>query len=841
MRQSATIESMTDALWQNTRYALRLLRLNPGFAMVAIVSIALGAGANTAIFQLLDAISLRTLPVKAPQELVELRIDDMTHARGSWLRDNALTNPLWEHIRDRQQVFQGMLAWSDESWNISTSGEFRPVAGLWVSGDFFRVLGVAPILGRVFVPEDDRRGCGQVPGAVISYGFWQRELGGDGSVIGRKVVVGENKIEVIGVTPPDFFGLEVGRTFDIALPICSSPAWHRNDGRLDSGTTWWLTVIGRLKPGVSTEQAAAHFRSISPGIFESSLPADYPPVSVKPYLAMKLLAIPAGGGISRLRDDYSKALSLLLAIAGFVLFIACANLANLMLARASARQREIAVRRAVGASRGRLVGQLLTEGLLLSFLGTILGVLIAQALSRFLVSFFTNGSDATFVNLHLDWRIFAFTSALAILACLIFALAPALRATEIEPGSVLKSWGRSATSGRERVSLRRMLAASQIALSLVLLVGALLFVKSLRNLMTVDPGFETHGILVADMDFWGVHLPPGRVISFRREILERVRAIHGVEAAAEATIVPLTGGNWNNRMWMNGQDSSQERVAMRSMIGAGYFLTLKTPLLAGREFHQRDEARLSKIAVVNQEFARQFCGSTNAIGQHFWIESTPYEPEAAYEIVGVVKNTKYSDLRQDFQPLIFTPLSEVAQNRSSDRILIRSGAHPDALVSSVRDALAGVSPGIRYSFHFFDQWIQDSLLRERLMAMLSGLFGALAVMLAIVGLYGVVSYMVAQRTNEIGIRIALGAGRQAVFALILREAAVLLAVGLSAGTILSLAVGRFASAFLFGVEPRDPLTLAMAGIAIAVVAAAASYLPARRASAVNPVIALRQD
>jgi predicted permease len=280
---------------------------------------------------------------------------------------------------------------------------------------------------------------------------------------------------------------------------------------------------------------------------------------------------------------------------------------------------------------------------------------------------------------------------------------------------------------------------------------------------------------------------------------------------------------------------------MRSMIGAGYFLTLKTPLLAGREFDQRDEARLSKIAVVNQEFARQFCGSTNAIGQHFWIESTPYEPEAAYEIVGVVKNTKYSDLRQDFQPLIFTPLTEVAQNRSSDRILIRSGARPDALVSSVRGALAGVSPGIRYSFHFFDQWIQDSLLRERLMAMLSGLFGALAVMLAIVGLYGVVSYMVAQRTNEIGIRIALGAGRQAVFALILREAAVLLAVGLSAGTILSLAVGRFASAFLFGVEPRDPLTLAMAGIAIAVVAAAASYLPARRASAVNPVIALRQD
>jgi predicted permease len=832
---------MLDALWHDTRYALRLLRLNPGFAMVAIVSIALGAGANTAIFQLLDAISLRTLPVKSPQQLVELRIDDMTHARGSWQRDNALTNPLWEQIQVHQNVFQGMFAWADETWNISTGSEFRAAAGLWVSGDFFRVLGVQPILGRVFTLADDQRGCGQVPDAVVSYGFWQRELAGDASAIGRKIAIGENRIHVIGVTPPSFFGLEVGRTFDVALPICSEPGFDKDNGRLDSGTTWWLTVMGRLKPGLSMEQAAVHFRSISPGIFQAALPADYPPVSVKPYLAMKLLAIPAGGGISRLRDQYSAPLGLLMAIAGFVLLIACANLANLMLARASARQREMAVRLAVGASRARLVRQLLTEGLLLAAAGAVWGVIAAQVLSRFLVSFLLTGDDPIFVDLHLDWRVFAFTAGLAILTCLLFALAPALRAAGTGLGTALKSGSRGMTSGREGLSQRRILAASQIAFSLVLLAGALLFVRSLRNLVTLDPGFQPRGILVADMDFAGMHLPPSRAITFRQEILEHLRAIPGVESAAEATVVPVNGADWNNRMWMDGQDTGHGRVAWRSMIGAGYFHTLKTPLIAGRELDAHDLSSFANVAVVNEKFARDFGGGANVVGKRFRIEATPYFPELAYQIVGVVKNAKYRDLREDFRPVAFTPLTEAALKRSGGRFLVLSNTDSSALVSSVRNTVAGINPNIQYWFHFLETWIQESLLRERLMATLAGLFGALAVLLTAVGLYGVISYTVARRTNEIGIRIALGADRWKVTALVFRETAAFLVAGLSAGVILSLAAGRSAGTFLFGVEPNDPWILAIAGIAIALVAAAAGYLPARRASAVNPVVALRQD
>jgi putative ABC transport system permease protein len=826
------------------RYAARLLRLSPGFSLIAIASLALGTGANTAIFQLLDAIRLRTLPVKAPQELVELRIDDMTHARGTWLRDAALTNPLWEKIRQQQQAFSGSFAWADESFDISANGESRQVTGLWVSGDFFRVLGVEPMLGRAFTGTDDRRGCGLVPGAVVSYGFWQREFGGDASVIGRKIAVGKNRIEVIGVTPPGFFGLEIGRAFDIAMPICSEPTWNEVDGRFDrinSGTTWWLTVMARLRPGVPIEQASAVFQASSAEIFEVTLPADYPRDSVKPYLAMKLFAIPAGSGISRLREQYSRPLTLLLGIAGLVLLIACVNLANLMLARASGRQREIAVRLAVGASRARLARQLVTEGLLLAVIAAGLGLLLARWLSRFLVSFLATGNDPTFVAMPQDLRIFGFTATLAVLTCLVFASIPVLRAAQTEPGDVLKSGGRSVTQGRERHGLRRALIASQIAVSLVLLMGTLLFVQSLRNLETVDPGFQTRGMLIMDVNFSGLSLPPGRAVSFQREILDRVRSIPGVEGAAQVTILPLTGANWNNRFWMDGSDLTHARVALRSMIGTEYFRTFRTTLVGGREFDERDQTSVAKVAIVNEEFAREVMGGVNAVGKRIWVEPTPYVPQTALEIVGVVKNTKYRDLREEFQPVVFVPMSQAALERAASRIMIRSKIRPDALVRSLRTGLAGISPDLRYSFRGFNAWVEDSLLRERLMATLSGLFGALAVVLTAVGLYGVISYTVTQRTNEIGIRIALGADRQTVIAMILRETAVVLAAGLGAGTLLTLAVGRAAATLLFGLEPYDPLTLLIAGISLAILAGAASYLPAWRAASVNPVIALRQD
>lgn len=836
---------MMDALRQSAGYAVRQFRMSPGFSIMAIASLALGCGANVAIFQLLDAIRLQSLPVQAPRELVELRIDDMTHARGTWLRDDAFTNPLWEQIRARQDVFSGAFAWADEALNVAPTGERRQIAGLWVSGDFFRVLGVEPLLGRTFTSTDDRRGCGLSPGAVVSYGFWQSEFGGDTSVIGRALPVEGHPIQIIGVTPPGFFGLEVGRTFDIALPICSQPALQA-EGRLDSGTTWWLTVMGRLKPGLSFEGTSPILRGLSPRIFEASLPAGYPSDSVKPYLAMKLLAVQANGGISRLRDHYSVPLSLLLAIAGLVLVIACANLANLMLARASARRREIAVRLAIGASRARLAQQVLIEGLLLACAGVAAGLLLAQALSRFLVAFLMTGDDPTFVNLRPDWRIFAFSALLAALTCILFSLGPALHAARTDPGDALKAGNRSMTSGRDRMSLRRLLVASQIALSLVLLMGALLFVRSLRNLTTLDPGFDPRGVLIANVNFSGMHLPPGRVPAFHDELLRTIRAIPGVQSAAETTIVPLTGASWENRVWMEDSSFEHARVARRNMVGTAYFRTLKTSLLAGREFDQRDsnpirDSSSGKVAIVNQTFARVFTAGRNPVGLRFWIESTPYAPETVYEIVGLARDAKYRDLREESQPVVYLPMANPILESSQARFMIRSGARPETLVSALRAAFAGMSPDLGYSFRLFDTGIRDSLLRERLMATLSALFGALAAALTAVGLYGVISYTVARRTSEIGIRLALGAGRWTVIKLTLREAAAVLAAGLGAGTILSLAASHTVAALLFGLKSYDVWTLVVSVLTITLVTAAATCLPAHRASSLNPAITLRQD
>ena len=832
---------MMDALWRNLRFAMRLLRTAPAFTAVAILSLALGTGANTAIFQLFDAIRLRTLPVKAPRELAEVRIDDMTEARGNWLRDNAMTNPLWERIRDRQESFSGVFAWASDSFNIAQSGEDRDIGALWVSGDFFRVLGVAPAAGRLFTPADDRRGCGLSPGAVISYGFWQREFAGDRSIIGRTVAIGAHHVQIIGVTPPEFYGLEVGRTFAIALPICSESAWDGGAGRLDSGTTWWLTVMGRLKPGVGLQQATARFQSISKNIFADALPPDYPQMSVKAYLAMKLLTIPAGGGISRLRDQYSTSLIVLMGIAGFVLLIACANLANLMLARGSARRREVAVRLAMGASRGNLLGQLITEGLLLAAAGATLGLLIGRTLSRVLIASLASDDGYTFVNLALDWPVFLFTAGLCVATCLLFALGPALRMTKGDAAEALKSGGRSASAGREGAALRRVLAASQIALSLALLVGAVLFAETFRNLLKIEPGFDRRGVVIVDVHGGDFASGPGRAVSYRGELLEKLRAIPGIESAAEVTIVPLVGYAWNNRMWKDGSDSIHARVVLRSMIGAGYFHAMKTSLVAGRDFTGHDLASFSRVAIVNREFARQVFGDQNPVGRRFWVESTPTEPQTDFEIVGVAENTLYRDLREEIQPIAFTPLSKAADERSAARFLLRSTMPDAASISSARAALNAINPNLRYNFTVLDSWIGESLLRERLIAALSGAFGALALLLTTVGLYGVISYTVARRTSEIGIRIALGARRANVIALVMRETGIVLAVGLAAGGVLAFAVGRASAALLYGLKPGDPFAFLAAAAALAIIAGAATYLPASRATRVNPVTALREE
>jgi predicted permease len=827
---------LEDEMFQDLRFGVRMLLKHKSFTTVAIFSLALGIGANTAIFQLLDAVRLRMLPVRAPQELVNVHLSDTKGMRGGLGRPTSVTNRIWEQIRERQQAFSGVFAWGTDSVNLAPGGEVRNARMLYVSGDFFRTLGVGPALGRVFTTTDDQRGCG-APGLVISHAFWQHEYGGDANAIGRKLTLAERPFEIIGVTPASFFGMEVGRSFDLALPVCAIPLVRGNNNLLD-GPIWGFTATGRLKPGWSLEQATAHTQAISPGLFEAALPANYPPASVNDFLASRLIAVPAGAGISQLRENYEQSLWLLLAIAGLVLLVACANLANLLLARASAREREIAVRQALGATRIRLVRQLLVESLLLAALGAALGAGLAQALSRLLVAFLRASNNPIFLDLTLDWRVLGFAAGLAVLTCLLFGLAPAIRATRMEPGAVMKASGRGMTAGRERFSLRRALTVAQVAISLVLVAGALLFSRSLGKLLTVDTGFRQEGVLTADVRFQRLNLPSDRNPAFKDELLDRIRAIPGVEAAATG-MIPLRGWG-SNKVWMDGADVRQGQETYRSRVGPDYFKTLQIPLLTGRDFDARDRADAPRVAIVNEAFARTFLNGANPVGQRFWIEATPGESETSYEIVGLVRNTKYEDLREEFRPIVYDAAAQEGSGPGGN-FLIRSRLLQTETVAAIKRVLNEINPAITVSFQGFKPMIEATILRERLMATLSGFFGLLALALACIGLYGILSYGVASRTNEIGIRMALGAQARDVRCLVLREALWLVIAGVAMGLPIIFAVTRLASTLLFGLTPTDPVSLLLAALLMLAVAMVAGYLPARRATRVDPMVALRHE
>jgi putative ABC transport system permease protein len=829
-----------ESLWQDLRYGARLLRLNPGFAAIAVLSLALGIGANTAIFQLIDAIRLRTLPVPNPQQLVTVEIANRDWTRGNFSGGYpALTNPLWEQIRDHQQAFSGIAVWGSDQLNLARGGEANLADALLVSGDFFNVLGVTPAAGRLFTAADDRRGCGAV-GAVVSYSFWQRQFGGNPSAVGKALTLEGHPFEIVGVTPPNFSGVDVGHKFDLAIPICSEPLLAGANSALDTRHEWWLAAIGRLKPGWSVDRASAYLGSISPGLFEATVPQGYG-AGMKDYLTLKLGAFPVSTGFSSLRRESSQPLGLLLATTGLILLIACANLANLMLARASAREREIAVRLAIGASRGRLLRQTLAESMLVALAGAVLGVLLAQWLSRFLVSLITTERNPLFIDLTIDWRVLAFAISVATLTCLLFGLVPALRAARTEPGNVMKASGRSITARHERFGLRRLLIVAQVALSLVLLVSALLFVRSFRNLQTLDTGLKPEGILITHLDLTRISLPKDRIWPFKRQLVERLNAVPGVASASNASVVPMSGSSWTMVVRANVGGHEVRETSKFSWVSPAYFRTMEIPILAGRDMDDRDTASSPRVSVVNESFARRFFDGANPIGRTFRTVAEPGYPEAVYQIVGLVKDTKYQNIRESFNAICFAPWSQDPRERLGMEVLVRSKLPFSATIPAVKRTVAEVNRDIVLSFRIYSDEIRDTLVRERVMATLSGFFGGLAVLLAIVGLYGVMSYMVARRRNEIGIRMALGADRMKVVKLILREAGLLLAAGLVVGTALALAAGAAARKLLFGLEPNDPSTLAMAIACLAVVAVAASYLPARRASRLDPMIALREE
>jgi predicted permease len=830
-----------DTTWRDLRYGMRVLVRQPAFAVVAILSLALGVGANTAIFQLIDTVRLRTLPVENPDQLARVAVDAGDSGRTGRFtsRYSQLTFPLYERIRDEQQSFSSLAAWGPMQVDLSTSGESRPAQGMWVSGNFFSTLGVTPAAGRLIGPEEDRPGC-PTPAAVISYPFWHREYAGRVDIIGQSIRLDGHQFPIAGVTPAAFYGIEVGRQFDVAVPICSERV-IRGEKRsaLQSSDWWWLAAFGRLKPGVSFERANAELNALAGGIFAATVPAGFTPTDAKNYLAFRLKADELDKGFSSLRGEYGEPLLLLLGLAGLVLLIACGNLANLMLARASAREREMAVRLAIGASRFALLRQLMCESLIVAVAGAGLGAWLAQSLSRMLVSFLSNAQNPLMLDLTLgNWRVLGFTIGLAVLTCLLFGLVPAWRATRTAPAMATRASGRS-TEGRAGFTLRRVLVVGQLAVSLVLLVGALLFVRTFQNLASVDVGFTTTGVVATNFDFRRANLPPETHPEFHRAMIERVRTVPGVAGVTPVFIVPVSGSGWNQTLIVDGK--VQEGYPNINLVGRDFFGLLDIPITAGRTFSETDTPASPRMAVVNQAFVAKYLSDRDPIGRVFRFELGPGEVDRPMQVVGVVGNTKYSGLRQATGPIIFLNYAQEAEPGASVTALVRLARPETPIIRELVSVAAAANPNILVTATNMDTLIGDSLVRERMMAMLSGFFGMLAAMLAAIGLYGVMSYMVAQRRQEIGIRMALGAGQGRVLRMVFGESSLLVIVGVIAGAGLAVYASRYAKSLLFGLTPNDPITIAAAVAGLAVIGCASAFIPAWRAARVAPTTALRDS
>lgn len=828
---------------QDLAYAARQLRRSPGFAVTAALSLALGIGANTAIFQLVNAIRLKTLPVRDPQQLALIRFEKGSNRSGNFSSRSAdFTYPQFQTLRSSQQAFTDLAAWSAHRFNLARGGETRYAEGLFVSGNFYPLLGVNAVLGRTLTPNDDTSDCAS-PAAVLSAEFWQREYNGDRDVLGRTISLDGRTFPIIGVTAPSFSGVEVGYRYDVAIPLCADRLLSDDGiGRIPSRRHWWLSLIGRLKPGWTVDRATSHLHALSPAVMRATLPPEYTAHTAALYLKDKLGAAPAATGTSDLRSTYEKPLWLLMATTGLVLLIACANLANLLLARSGIRQREFAVRLAIGASRWRLIRQLLAESLLLAAIGAALGAALAAILSRGLVSFLNTTDNPVFLELAWDWRVLGFTAGLALLACVLFGLTPAVRATRVAPASAIRSGGRGMTAGKERFSLRRGLVVAQVALSLVLLVGALLFARSLRSLLTTNMGFQPEGILTVNIDYSRSPLPKERRVEFNHELHDRIAALPGVISAAEVYILPVSGNGWNDDIGPDGTPAAgSNKMSNFNAVGPGFFRSMGTRILAGRDFDDRDTPTAPRVAIVNEACAKKFFGGANPVGRTIRREAPRGKPEPLFQIVGLVQNTKYFHVREDFVPIVYVPTAQFDDPGPDAQFAIHIKGSPGAMMQSVKAAMAVVDPGMSLTFQPMSAMISESLLSERLVATLSGAFGFLAELLATLGLYGVVSYMVGRRQNEIGIRMALGADRATVVRLVLREALLLLALGLAAGTVIVLSLGRAVASLLFGLKPSDPATLLAGAALLAAIALAASYVPARRAAGLDPMMALRDE
>jgi len=820
--RAAGWESGIEALGRDVRFSIRLLKKAPFFTAVVVLTLALGIGANTAIFSLIDAMLLRSLPVRNAEELVEV-----SHA--------SFTNPLWEQVRAQQDVFSGVFAWSTDRFNLSPSGMVSYASGLWVSGDFFRTLGLKPAAGRLLTDADDRRGCANR--AVLSYGYWEQHYGGSGGAIGSTILLDGHPFQVIGVAPAGFFGMDVGWKFDVSIPICASAVFDGQQSRLDRRSWWWLRVAGRRKAGIGMAQVKARLAALSPTIFGAVVPTNWDVESQKRFRQRVLAPAPAATGLSGLRAQYEQPLRVLMAVVGLVLLIASANIASLQTARAAARGREMAMRLALGASRARLARQLITECVLLSMAGAFLGLWFARWGNTILLRYLSTVHNTVFLDFSPDGRVLGFTTAVAVLTALLFGVGPAWWGTRIPLTSAIKETHASDRGIRGR--LRLWIVGSQVALSLVLLVTAGLLLRSFRNLATLDPGFDRDHVLLVS-----VTLPRAneRAEAVYDEIERRLRALPGVTGAGRSWNTPLSHVEWNTNIVSDAAHAPQgdDALAYFNFVSGDYFDTLRMRLLAGRNFNAGDTTSSMAVAVINETLARRFFPGLDAIGRTFRVEGEARKLEAPVQVVGVVKDAKYESLREDTLATVFRPISQMDETGASN-FEVRTKLSQAAMADAIRDTAAGVSRDTSIEIHTLAAQVDDAMSRERLLAALAGFFGGLALVLAMIGLYGTLSYLVTQRRVEFGIRMALGAPAQSILGLVMRDVALLLLGGIAAGTGLALAATRWLGSILFGLGPQDSATLAASAGLLAAVSLTAGYLAARRAAKLDPISALRHD
>jgi len=814
------------------RNALRAFRATPVITVMAVLSLALGIGANTAIFSLIDSLLLRSLPVSAPQRLVLLD-------KGSW------TNPIWEQIRDRQaQVFEA-AAWGTARFDLAGGGQAEFVEGLWVSGGFFEVLGVPAILGRALSVSDDvRGGRPEGPAAVISFRFWQRHFGSAPDVIGRTLALNRIPFTIVGVTPPEFFGPTVGSTFDVALPIGAEPLMRGKESWLDRRSTWWLNIIARLKPGQSLQKAQSQLRAIQPQIREATQPPNWRADDLRKYLRDAFELKSAVAGSSLLRARYTRPLLTLLVVAGLVLLIACANIANLFLARAASRRHELSVRIALGASPLRLARHLFAESLLLSMMGAVFGMLLAQWATRILVRQLSSQRNLVFLDLALDWRVLLFTGSVAITAALLFGTAPAFSASRANPIAALTTRDRGFEGHRRRV-LSHPLVVVQVALSLVLVVAAGLFLRTFSELVHLKLGFDSDPVMIVSIDAQRSSVEPSHRAALYRRICDAAASVPGIARAAASEVTPVSGSSWNNTLeFPEGPPlSERERTVNMNLISPDWFATYNSRILAGRDFDARDGSGAPPVAIVNQAFAVKYFGGTNPIGHKIHHVERPGFPRPPLEIVGLVEDAVYRSLREPLSPTFYLP---IAQWRHSDlppsiNVSYRAaGGRPDLFAKGVAEAISAIDKDLSLTFLPLSVQVRSSLAQERLVAMLSGFFGALALLLAGIGLYGVMAYSVGMRRREIGIRMALGANPAGIVRMVLGRAAMLVGLGIAIGAIASLWAAQFVDKLLFGLSPNDPLTLIGASLVLAAIGSVAAWFPVHRAARIQPADVLRE-